>query len=82
MAGSGDSMTQTGNATRTTPAGWRIRWDAALAERAYAEGWWRRDTMADALIAEATANPDRILLVDGETRLSAAVLHHKAQALA
>jgi len=82
MAGSGDSMTQTGDATRTMPAGWRIRWDAALAERAYAEGWWRRDTMADALIAEATANPDRILLVDGETRLSAVALHDKAQALA
>jgi len=82
MTGTGDSMTQTGNTTRTTPAGWSIRWDAALAERAYADGWWRRDTMADALIGEAAANPDRILLVDGETRLSAVALHDKAQTLA
>ncbi|TXC72752.1 cyclohexanecarboxylate-CoA ligase [Sphingomonas ginsenosidivorax] len=59
-----------------------MRRDAALAESAYAEGWWRRDTMADALARAAHATPDRILVVDGETRLSAAMLYARANRLA
>jgi len=67
---------------RTTPMGWRIRWDAALAERAYADGWWRKETIGDALRRAAADAPDRILVIDGETRLRAADLYDRAIILA
>ncbi|HSI17670.1 MAG TPA: AMP-binding protein [Sphingomonas sp.] len=67
---------------RTTPMGWRIRWDAAMAERAYADGWWRKETIGHALRRAATDEPDRILIIDGETRLRAADLHEHAAILA
>ncbi|WP_332802218.1 AMP-binding protein [Sphingomonas sp. RT2P30] len=62
--------------------GWRIRWDAALAERAYADGWWQAETIGDALRRAAAQAPDRILIVDGETRIRAADLHERADMLA
>lgn len=68
--------------TRVTPLGWRIRWDAARAGRAYADGWWRSNTIGDALRQEARTAPDRILIVDCDTRLSAANLHDRATRLA
>ncbi len=68
--------------TRITPQGWRIRWDADLADRAYADGWWRRNTIGDALRQEAETAPDRILIVDGTTRLGAAELYDRASRLA
>jgi acyl-CoA synthetase (AMP-forming)/AMP-acid ligase II len=67
---------------RTTASGWRIRWDNALAEQAYAEGWWRDDTCADALRQIARQDPDRILIVDGETLLTARALLDRAKCLA
>ena len=75
-------MTQTDDATRTTPTGWRIRWNAALADQAYADGWWRQETCADALHRVAAEEPDRILVVDGVTSLGAADLHDQASRLA
>ncbi len=68
--------------TRITPQGWRIRWNAASADRAYADGWWRHNTLGDALRQEADAAPDRILIVDGDTRLGAAELYDRATRLA
>jgi acyl-CoA synthetase (AMP-forming)/AMP-acid ligase II len=67
---------------RITPTGWRIRWDAARAESAYAEGWWRAETAGDALRRAAAEEPDRVLIIDGDTRLSAADLHKRADILA
>jgi acyl-CoA synthetase (AMP-forming)/AMP-acid ligase II len=67
---------------RTTPMGWRIRWDTALAERAYADGWWHTETIGDALRRAAADAPDRILIIDGETHLRAADLYERADMLA
>ncbi|MEO7657963.1 MAG: AMP-binding protein [Sphingomicrobium sp.] len=75
-------MTQTDGSTRMTPTGWRIRWNAELAERAYLDGWWRNETCADALRRAASEDPDRVLLVDSEVRLTAAALHEQANRLA
>jgi acyl-CoA synthetase (AMP-forming)/AMP-acid ligase II len=74
-------MTQT-DGTRITPTGRRIRWNAELARQAYADGWWRHETCADALRQIAAEDPDRLLVIDGETRLTAADLHDKAGRLA
>jgi acyl-CoA synthetase (AMP-forming)/AMP-acid ligase II len=59
-----------------------LRWDAACAERAYAEGLWVRGTLADTLLEAARDTPQRLLLIDGEHRIDCATLHAQAQALA
>ncbi|RSU70747.1 cyclohexanecarboxylate-CoA ligase, partial [Sphingomonas sp. S-NIH.Pt3_0716] len=75
-------MAGTGAGRRITAAGWDIRWDADQAAQAYADGWWRSDTAADALAHAARDTPDRILLIDGDHCLTAAGLHDQAQRLA
>ena len=75
-------MAGTGAGRRITAAGWDIRWDADQAAQAYADGWWRSDTAADALANAARDTPDRILLIDGDHCLTAAGLHDQAQRLA
>jgi acyl-CoA synthetase (AMP-forming)/AMP-acid ligase II len=67
---------------RRRVAGRSIRWDEARAAKAYADGWWVRETLADALHKAATEDPDRVLIVDGDVRLGAATLHAQASALA
>lgn len=59
-----------------------IRWNTERADQAYQDGYWVEETLADALANAAKQTPDRILLVDGDIRLSARDLHHKATALA
>jgi acyl-CoA synthetase (AMP-forming)/AMP-acid ligase II len=63
-------------------AGRSVRWDEARAEAAYAQGWWVRETLADALLRAVADAPDRVLIVDGETRVDARTLHAQASALA
>ena len=41
-----------------------------------------KETLADALRRAATDAPDRVLVVDGETRLDGRTLHARATALA
>lgn len=59
-----------------------IRWNAELAARAYADGLWVTDTLADALATAARLTPERIAIVDGDARLSCRDLHRQATALA
>ena len=59
-----------------------IRWDDARAASAYARGLWSRHTLADALYAAAEQTPQRVLLVDGSSRLDCKSLHSQAMALA
>jgi acyl-CoA synthetase (AMP-forming)/AMP-acid ligase II len=59
-----------------------LRWDQARADQAYAQGLWTRQTLADALDAAAVETPDRVLVVDGETRLDCRQLKVQATALA
>ena len=75
-------MTKTSETRRLTANGWHIRWNEEWAHKAYAEGWWRKDTCADALHRLAAEDPDRILIMDGDVHLSAAELNRQASQLA
>ena len=59
-----------------------VRWDAKRARSAYAEGWWVRQTLGDALKSAAAQTPDRVLVVDGDDRLDCRALYQQAAALA
>ncbi|MET0270755.1 MAG: AMP-binding protein [Sphingomonas sp.] len=67
---------------RKTASGWHIRWDEARAARAYADGWWREETSGDVLRRIAAETPDRILVAEGDVRLSAAATFDAARRLA
>lgn len=62
--------------------GHSLRWDPDRASAAYADGWWVAETLADALRRVATTSPERVLVVDGETRLDSAALYAQARSLA
>lgn len=72
----------TENRSRGRDCDWRIRWDAARAAAAYADGWWVRETLGHALARAASTDPQRVLLVDGESRVDAQTLYHQASSLA
>jgi acyl-CoA synthetase (AMP-forming)/AMP-acid ligase II len=75
-------MSEENGQTRLTAGGWRIRWDTARARQAYDAGLWRQDTCADALRRAADEDPGRVLVIDGDARLTAAELRARAQRLA
>lgn len=68
--------------TRRQSGAFSIRHDAGLADRAYSAGLWSTETLADALTRAAAETPERVLLVDGDTALTAATLHASATRLA
>ena len=59
-----------------------VRWHEERARHAYARGLWRRTTLADALREAARETPQRVLIVDGDYRLTCESLHEQATALA
>jgi acyl-CoA synthetase (AMP-forming)/AMP-acid ligase II len=59
-----------------------VRWDAKRAQAAYAEGWWVRQTLGDALKRAAAQTPDRVLVVDGDIRIDCRTLYQQAATLA
>ena len=67
---------------RQDVGGWRTRWDPARAERAIRDGDWTNRTIADFAAERVATHPDRILLIDGEHRLSCGDLHDRARRLA
>lgn len=67
---------------RQDVGGWRTRWDAARAERAVRGGDWTNRTIADFAAERVAADPGRILLIDGEHRLSRGDLYDRARRLA
>ncbi len=66
---------------RTTPTGWNIRWDDVLATQARADGWWSDDGCGQALRGIAAETPDQILIIDGDSHLSAIKLLNQAEQL-
>lgn len=58
------------------------RLTAEQAADAYAAGLWVSTTLADTLREAAEQNPDRVLLIDGDTRLTCRELHARAATLA
>jgi acyl-CoA synthetase (AMP-forming)/AMP-acid ligase II len=67
---------------RTDPSGFATRWseDAAAAYRA--AGYWRDETLADAARRACQAAPDRLLLIEGDRRLTRAEAWDAASRLA
>src|SRR5271163_2281114 len=59
-----------------------IRWSEERAASAYGRGLWTRDTLADALHTAARVTPQRVLLVDGSSRLDCKTLQAQAMKLA
>jgi acyl-CoA synthetase (AMP-forming)/AMP-acid ligase II len=70
------------NEDRRLIAGRRIRWNAARAASAYADGLWSHDTLADCLRKGAQEAPRRVVLVDGDCRLDCESLYTQAKTLA
>jgi acyl-CoA synthetase (AMP-forming)/AMP-acid ligase II len=68
--------------TRRLIGGRSIRWSDERAANAYGRGLWTRDTLADALHAAAEQTPQRVLLIDGSSRLDCKTLHTQATRLA
>ena len=80
MAGAADSIGQAHG--RRIVGGRSIRWDPARAAAAYADGWWTRETLADALARAVRDNPQRVLVVDGAHSVTAEALSRRAHAVA
>ena len=55
---------------KTDPSGFRIRWSDEAAERYRREGYWRDSTLVDAARAAVAEDPARVLLIEGDTRLT------------
>jgi acyl-CoA synthetase (AMP-forming)/AMP-acid ligase II len=55
---------------RTDPSGFQTRWSQALADRYLAEGHWTNTSLVDAARASLTVDPDHLLLIEGDTRLT------------
>ena len=70
------------DARRRLIGGRWVRWDDERAARAYARGWWVRETLADALREAARRTPRRVALVDGDHRLDCQTLCRQATTLA
>lgn len=62
--------------------GWSVRDNAALAMSARERGWWLDTTIAEAAATLSSSDPDRVVVVDGPHRLTAARLHSEALRLA
>jgi acyl-CoA synthetase (AMP-forming)/AMP-acid ligase II len=67
---------------RRASLGWSMRWDEARADAARDGGWWRDETIGTAATQLASADPGRLLVVDGHVRLDAGTLHMSATRLA
>lgn len=75
-------MSHQPSAGRREIAGRSIRWSEERAKQAYENGHWVKSTLAQALATEAKTNPERVILAEGDIRLSASELYGKAEQLA
>jgi acyl-CoA synthetase (AMP-forming)/AMP-acid ligase II len=55
---------------KTDPSGWRIRWSGDVAQRYRKDGHWTDTTLVDAARAGVAEDPARVLLIEGDTRLT------------
>ncbi|MBV1687928.1 AMP-binding protein [Novosphingobium sp. G106] len=55
---------------KTDPSGFELRWSAELAERYLEEGHWKDSTLVDAARSALASDPDHLLLIEGERRLT------------
>ncbi|PXA82850.1 cyclohexanecarboxylate-CoA ligase [Nostoc sp. 3335mG] len=57
---------------KTDPSGFQVRWSDEAAARYKAEGFWHDSTLVDAAREAAAADPDRVMLIEGDKRLTRA----------
>src|SRR6516165_1501656 len=57
---------------RTDPSGLRTRWNEERASRWFAEGHWRKGTLTDIARAAVAEDPEHVLLIEGERRITRA----------
>jgi acyl-CoA synthetase (AMP-forming)/AMP-acid ligase II len=62
--------------------GWSLRHDEALARRWHEQGWWCDETVGEVAHRLAQDEPQRIVLIDGDTRVSMAALYRDAGLIA
>jgi acyl-CoA synthetase (AMP-forming)/AMP-acid ligase II len=67
---------------RTDAGGWHVRWNEALARRWRASGDWTGRTIASYAAERLQREPDRVLIVEGDTELTVKTLYESAQRLA
>ena len=51
---------------RTDPSGFQTRWSDELAARYLSEGHWSNTTLVDSARASLAADPDHLLLIEGD----------------
>jgi non-ribosomal peptide synthetase component E (peptide arylation enzyme) len=57
---------------RTDPSGFKVRWSDATAEQYRSAGHWRNSTLVDAARAAVREDPNAVLMIEGERRLTRA----------
>ena len=67
---------------KTDPSGWQIRWNEEDARRYRAEGHWTESTLTDAARAAVAEDPDRIILIEGDTHFTRSQTWEQALRLA
>ena len=67
---------------RRTIVGRSVRWDEEQARKAYDQGYWVHETLADCLQRQALEDPQRVLIVEGDVNLTTGELFDKSSVLA
>jgi acyl-CoA synthetase (AMP-forming)/AMP-acid ligase II len=67
---------------RTDPSGFAVRWSDAAAATDRAGGYWREETMTDVARRTRREAPDRLLLIEGDRRVTRAEAWDAASRLA
>ncbi len=62
--------------------GWSLRQDETLARRWHEQGWWCRETVGEVAQRLAQVEPQRIVLIDGDARVSMGNLYRDAELIA
>jgi acyl-CoA synthetase (AMP-forming)/AMP-acid ligase II len=68
--------------TRTDPSGWQTRWSDHFAAKWRAEGHWTQPTLRDFARERAAEDPGKVMLIEGEHRLTRGVCQDQALRLA
>jgi acyl-CoA synthetase (AMP-forming)/AMP-acid ligase II len=67
---------------RQDPSGFRIRWSQTAAQRYKESGYWRESTLVDIARVGVLEDPQRVLLIEGDRRLTRTQVWQQALQLA
>ena len=68
--------------TRTDPSGWQTRWSDEFAAKWRAEGHWTEPTLRDLAAQRCAEDPDKVMLIEGDNRLTRGACRDQALRLA